>query len=218
MICCRLKICLRINVNLLQQEFNSRVAERPDYVENENEFINDLWPDGYVSDDILPRKSQDKTVNEYDRSLLEFCKASGLRILNGRLGVDGSVGKYTCTNVHGSSVIDMVLTKYALFDLFNYFEVHDPNNLSGQCVVDICISSCIDNIENCDKNVTHNTTSIPYMYKWDNIKKDLYVNALSADEISHQLDMLSQTIDVAESTSDINDSLHSFCNVLGEVT
>ena len=150
MICCRLKICLRINVNLLQQEFNSRVAERPDYVENENEFINDLWPDGYVSDDILPRKSQDKTVNEYDRSLLEFCKASGLRILNGRLGVDGSVGKYTCTNVHGSSVIDMVLTKYALFDLFNYFEVHDPNNLSGQCVVDICISSCIDNIENCD--------------------------------------------------------------------
>ena len=56
------------------------------------------------------------------------------------------------------------------------------------------------------------------MYKWDNIKKDLYVNALSADEISHQLDMLSQTIDVAENTSDINDSLHSFCNVLGEVT
>ena len=30
--------------------------------------------------------------------------------------------------------------------------------------------------------------------------------------------MLSQTIDVAENTSDINDSLHSFCNVLGEVT
>jgi len=45
------------------------------------------------------------------------------------------------------------------------------------------------------------------MYKWDNDKKDLYVNALSADEISHQLDMLSQTIDVAENTSDINDIL-----------
>ena len=67
--------------------------------------------------------------------------------------------------------------------------------------------SCIDNIENCDENVTHNTTSILYMYKWDNDKKDLYVNALPADEISHQLDMLSQTIDVAENTSDINDIL-----------
>ena len=89
-------------------DFNCRVAERPDYVENENEFINDLLPDGYVSDDILPRKSQDKTVNEYGRSLLEFYKASGLRILNGILGVDGSVGKYTCTNVQCSSVIDMV--------------------------------------------------------------------------------------------------------------
>ena len=74
---------------------NCRVAERPDYVENVNEFINDLLPDGYVSDDILSRKSQDKTVNEYGRSLLEFYKASGLRILNGILGVDGSVGKYT---------------------------------------------------------------------------------------------------------------------------
>ena len=98
-------------------DFNCRVAERPDYVENENEFINDLLPDGYVSDDILPRKSQDKTVNEYGRSLLGFCKASGLRILNGRLGVDGSVGKYRCTHVQGSSVIDMVLNTHCLIFL-----------------------------------------------------------------------------------------------------
>ena len=46
-------------------DFNSRFAERQAYVENENEFINNLLPEGYASVDILPRKKQDKTVNEY---------------------------------------------------------------------------------------------------------------------------------------------------------
>ena len=41
-------------------DFNSRFAERPDYVENENEFINNLLPEGYASVDILPRKNRIK--------------------------------------------------------------------------------------------------------------------------------------------------------------
>jgi len=57
----------------------------------------------------------------------------------------------------------MGLTKYALFDLFNNFEVHYLITiLSDICVVEFCISSCSDNIENSDETVTHNTASIPY--------------------------------------------------------
>ena len=69
-------------------DFNARTGERPDFVLNDNinSCLEDILPDDYVQDEYLPRCNSDKTVNENGNMLLDFCKMSGLRILNGRVG------------------------------------------------------------------------------------------------------------------------------------
>lgn len=57
---------------------------------------------------------------------MEFCKATSLWIVNGRLGSDRCVGKYTCVNVQGVSITDILLTK-GLFQLFDTFSVNNSN-------------------------------------------------------------------------------------------
>ena len=52
-------------------------------------------PDDYVSDEEIPRKSQDNIVNSNGQLLLEFLKHSDLRIANGRVCEDKQIGAYT---------------------------------------------------------------------------------------------------------------------------
>ena len=67
---------------------------------------------------MLNRVSQDKVVNEHGNYLLNFCKASGLRIINGRIGNDGGIGKFTCVTENGCSVVDYVLCRPELMYFF----------------------------------------------------------------------------------------------------
>ncbi|WAR09051.1 hypothetical protein MAR_019009 [Mya arenaria] len=66
------------------------------------------------------------------RLLLDFCKTSGLRIVNGRCCEDGEIGQFTCVKSNGSSVVDYVLCRQDMFSLFDKFVVEEPNILSDQ--------------------------------------------------------------------------------------
>jgi hypothetical protein len=46
----------------------------------------DTLPDKYCTDNYLPRVSQDKG-HDYGTMLLDLCKQTGIRILNGRLWI-----------------------------------------------------------------------------------------------------------------------------------
>lgn len=65
---------------------------------------------------FFTQKKLSKTVNQYSRSLLEFCKASGLRILNGIVGIDVKLVNINVQTSKVVSVIDLVLTKYKLLN------------------------------------------------------------------------------------------------------
>ena len=54
------------------------------------------------------RASEDATspITEYGHKLLNLCSITGLRIMNGRVGMDKGVGKYTCKEPTGSSAVD----------------------------------------------------------------------------------------------------------------
>ena len=96
--------------------------------------LSDLLPEDYVIDSPLPRVSEDKISNEYGSQLLEFCKATGLRLANGRLGEDKNIGWFTCTKGNSSSVVVYVLCKPDLFNIICSFAIGEPNLLSGHCV------------------------------------------------------------------------------------
>ena len=74
---------------------NARVKELPDMVMDDNSLHLPL-PDDYILDEYLPRSSQDKNMNSNGPLLLEFCKQTNMRILNGRTGSDKGIGKFTC--------------------------------------------------------------------------------------------------------------------------
>ncbi|XP_052767943.1 uncharacterized protein LOC128208423 [Mya arenaria] len=94
---------------VISGDFKTRVCEKPDYVENENIHVVNLLSCDYIMDDCIPRVSKDKNVNEYGKQLLEFCKATGLGIVNGRCGLDKDIGKFSFVNSQGCSLIDYVL-------------------------------------------------------------------------------------------------------------
>jgi hypothetical protein len=91
-------------------DFNARTADRPDYVSQEDTVYVPL-PDDYIVDhDVTPRTSMDtKAPNAHGYSLLDMCKSAQLRIVNGRVGNDINVGKYTCHTARGNSVVDYLI-------------------------------------------------------------------------------------------------------------
>lgn len=124
-------------------DLNARIADLKDYVtEDDARHIYSL-PDDYVSDKELPRKSKDTAVNANGRLLLDFCKGTGFRIANGRVGHGGNVGECTYVGRNGSSLIDYVLVSQNVLDMFSSFYIDDPNIFSDHCVINFSMSDKI---------------------------------------------------------------------------
>ena len=84
-------------------------------------------PHEYIFDkDIKPRVSMDKIVNSSGQMLIDTCIATGLRILNGRLGLDEGIGKTTCNTCRGRSIVDYILVQTDIMKLIGSFEVCGP--------------------------------------------------------------------------------------------
>lgn len=121
-------------------DLNARTGVRNDYITDD--FLKYVVSDGnlpflYEDTEVLcERKNQDKHINNYGRKLLELCKSSGLRIVNGRHPGDVP-GDYTFFCSRGNSVIDYLLTESSLFfsighfstGVFNIFSDHSPTIL-----------------------------------------------------------------------------------------
>ncbi len=122
---------------MLLGDLNSRCGSLFDFVAFDHAGHVGALPDDYVCDTELPRMSQDNGINSNGRSLIELCKASGLRIANGR--VCNEPGKCTYVSSNGKSMVDLVLTDHQLLHCFFIF-VDDPNILSDHCIVHFSMS------------------------------------------------------------------------------
>ena len=96
-------------------------------------------PDIYSPDmPMIPRHCHDATMNTYGNNLLNLCKVSGLRILNGRKLGD-SLGKFTCHEYGGSSTVDYIglLAHYNIFEDIPFFKVNEwLGHASDHCMIE----------------------------------------------------------------------------------
>ena len=70
----------------------------------------------------MQRFSEDQGhTNKNDNFLLDFCKQTGLRIMNGHVGSDYGKGKYTFVGHRGRRVVDYVLAKPNIFKFIELF-------------------------------------------------------------------------------------------------
>ena len=97
---------------LIAGDCNAHTKTIADWVENdtdsEENFI--LLPNFYESDQALKineRSNKDKKdICQNGSMLISFCKTTGVKILNGRVGLDKDIGEYTYYDRHGGSVVD----------------------------------------------------------------------------------------------------------------
>ena len=195
-------------------DFNSRVGHLPDFVEHDNydPYVHVL-PDDYTNDMFLPRNSQDTIVNRNGKLLIDFCKESGLRIINGRIGEDAEVGKYTFIGSQGKSVVDYVIVSPSLMELFKTFKVEEPNLFSDHCCIRFSVESNLYTQEfvcdNCD-NVHSGGEKVSYRYIWDNTKINDFKTSLSQEDIVCSLNSLTLALDNLDNITDIDNNLDSF--------
>ena len=176
--------------------------------------------DDYMSDvDVGARVSCDKKApSQQGWKLLNFCKATSLRICNGRLGTDNGVGNYTFHSTRGSSVVDYVLCYHSFFCRFSRFDVaYTLQSISDHSVVSFSLNICTDHIICNDDEYTKidkyiwDSNKIPqYMY--------MYVNALS--EQQNLFDSIVNDTCMCDSNDHdvINSNIAAYVNILHDVS
>ena len=128
---------------LLCGDFNATTNTDHDFCTSSiiDDFIS--TPPNTVHDQHLPRNNLDSSpVDSNGKLLLELCKSSSLRMLNGRCLGD-MLGCNTCYSNNGApSLIDYMLCNQSFFfSNIHTFVVGDPNNNSIHCTLNLTIKT-----------------------------------------------------------------------------
>ena len=134
--------------------------------------------------------------------------------MNGRVGRDMWIGKYTFVGSRGSSVVDYVLASQSLFDFIKYFEVQDPNILSDHCCIGFSFDFSAEN-ENFD---VEDNEKISSKYVWNKDLKGEFINKLQDPSITNRLEHVNLNIARCHGNNDIECCVSSFIDVLEQVS
>lgn len=183
-------------------DLNSRVGAKSDSIIHDriNQFIDDT---DYIPDVTMCRASIDKICNSHGTKLLDLCKSSCLRIVNGRLG---DTNAFTFVSQHGTSVIDYLLTKESNFSQISNFVIESMNIWSDHTPIHF-ILRC-NNFKPVDEEILE--TKI----KWDQMLRDRFRSELIIK--LPDFNRLTYNIDPSNRKS-INDVMNNFTNTIRNV-
>ena len=167
-------------------------------------YINTVRDSNVFNDTMLPMCSnQDKVLNAFGNRLLHLCKETCLCIINGRCGDDKNLGKFTCYNYNGSSVVDYLLTSYDNFDSISSFSVGDLTEFSKHVPITFNVNHGLD-IELRNINSSHKYIT------WSCDKKEEYTHTLE-----NHLIQLRNIVNQTNSTDcEIDSVIKGFTDVL----
>ena len=180
-------------------DMNARTNSMSDFIENDTVAHDNVGLNAFEFDDIYEpdivaqrRTSQDIVPScTRGRQLIELCKSSQLRIMNGRWLGD-SMGNYTCHQPGGSSVVDYLITNESNMKNLVYFKVYEfRGNLSDHC----CISTALKcNVNFSDLNVRYkfNHQICPVGFKWNRESIYRYQSAFTTGTIEQKVNKLTQ--------------------------
>ena len=182
-------------------DHNARTGQLPDE-EGEVQggaFQPDLTFDTSMEYTLPLRRSYDTVVNHYGRCLLEFCKSTELKIMNGR--VDGDNDGFTYIGNTGRSTIDYAMVNVEGWHLVRNMSLHsriesDHLPLSVSLLGDVAdVSNQLDCMG--DRDITQQIKRFKWNMKWAEdfyLKTSFFVYFLSGLinliylEPSHMLD------------------------------
>ena len=199
---------------LICGDFNSRTSDKPDFVLDDDSRNVNFLPDEYTPDQFMSRYSEDiGHVNDNGLLLLDLCKQTGFRILNGRVGEDKGVGKFTFVGSRGSSVVDYVLASAELFQYIRTFKVHDPNILSDHCLISFSFEF---GNELKTESIADSYDVIDGKFVWKAEFRDEYINRLNNEATTERLNLLHNNISSCDEDG-INTCLNDFVSIFDDV-
>ena len=158
---------------------NARVSQTCDYINNDRPLPDN---DAILIDTPLLRVSRELTSNRFGDYLLDICKSTNLRIVNGRL--NGDQGKWTCITHNGQSVVDYVITSCDTFSTLVDFQVHDFNEFSNNAPLSFSFKTQTYRREtNCKRNK---------YYKFDSKYRDEFIHEVLIGVADFERDLSSE--------------------------
>lgn len=118
----------------------------------------------------------------------------------------------------GCSVVDYVLCMPEMMPNFTQFSISDPSIESDHCKIEFSIKTENRNAElNINsENEPRNLPQIDHTFIWDENKRLFFINNLESEEITHELHNLTSNIDTITQSSEIDNNLEAFCNLLNK--
>ena len=201
---------------LICADFNAHTKAELDYnichPGSDNGLNHYLNPDEQTHTDIHEKHRiriclDKRPINSHGRELLNLCKATGLLIVNGRLGNDG----YTWVNNGNAGVNDYMIASTSLFQNIEHFSVntmlpesdHAPLEIAIKCKKTLHKSSNTKNMKSWDDYCR-------YEWKKDNLSK---LRNVIHDEISSQYrnDFITSVVEL-ESVDIVSNQFNSYIN------
>jgi exonuclease III len=187
-------------------DYNSRVGNKCDYIIHD--YINILHDDlDYCPDQVSARASVDNVCNNHGIKLLDLCKSTCTRIVNGRIG---DSCKHTFYSQNGTSTIDYVLTSERNFAFIVDFKIGNFNEWSDHAPLHL--SLCCNNCSPSQKRFTD------VKFKWDSSLRNQFRSEIIAklpvfNSIVHDIDS-SNRLSINNAICKFTDTIRSVADPL----
>ena len=167
-------------------DFNARTSSLDDYIMNDDDKYVSL-PVNYACDSQLGKRTNIDVYEScaFGSQLLDLCKMSEMRIINGRKLGD-SAGKMTCHRWNGSSVVDYIVADKTIYPLIQTFQVLDLlEQISDHCPISAVINlSLIKRWSNANNTYS---ISVPKKVKWNAQSEGIFKLRLTDQNVQTKL-------------------------------
>ena len=205
---------------IIMGDLNGRTKLGEDFVRDYSDDHSPINVPFYKKDSYLKRRNMDDhIIDAQGKLILEICKNSTLRILNGRTIGDTS-GKFTRYPVNlfdKPSVIDYAICSQSLLEEIPYFMVLPYNGMSDHCCISLKIKTNVlrnnlPHTKGIEEKAEVNNSVSKHRYTYDKRRKHIYEKSLQDDG---NIKILSRLLDrtqinsenIEEGISQLNDIL-----------
>ena len=165
-------------------DFNARTSKMRDFVSKEgNDFITDASENCFCPQD---RENFDNNINNHGKKLINLCKNTDMRIINGRTKGD-SLGQPTFHGQNGISTIDYTLCDQNTFQHIKHFIVKPPTYLSDHSQIISWFN--IQTISNTEEQIHQEPPlhKLPLQFDWCDNSKTNFKKALRSPETQNKI-------------------------------
>ena len=167
-------------------DFNARTNCLPDHLPATNHTNDDNTVIHNLGHFIKRYNCDNGNPNKHGRNMINLCRSTNLRILNGRKFGD-TVGNLTCFSHNGASCVDYALASQSLFDKISLFYVSEQSPLSDHCQITAHLPN--KKIVN-DTQVKYEWIQPNKKYVWNVESPAKFYNVLNSEKIQLKIGKL----------------------------